>query len=114
MPNDDTSSCLPPSDACPNTSLADQLKALGHPARLQIIQRLKALETPCCGEVCDCLPLAQSTVSQHLDVLKKAGLVISRQVGNRSCFSLNHQAIRSVSEAVAAISAAAGDAATSE
>ncbi len=114
MPPEDTSSCPPSVDACPNASLADQLKALGHPARLQIIQRLKALETPCCGEVCDCLPLAQSTVSQHLDVLKKAGLVMSKQVGNRSCFSLNHQAIQAVSEAVAAISIAAGKAPTSE
>jgi len=84
-------------------TLADQLKALGHPVRLEIIKRLKAMETPCCGEVCDCLPLAQSTVSQHLDVLKKAGLVVSKQVGNRSCFSLNNAVLEAVSQALSGI-----------
>ena len=46
----------------------------------------------CCGEVCARLPLAQSTVSQHLDLLKKAGLVEMNPDGTRSCYSLNRGA----------------------
>lgn len=83
--------------------LASQLKALGHPVRLEIIARLTALEEPCCGDVCECLTLAQSTVSQHLEVLRKAGLIISKPAGNRSCFSLDYDALAKVSTALAAV-----------
>ncbi|MBL4733352.1 MAG: helix-turn-helix transcriptional regulator [Rhizobiaceae bacterium] len=86
-----------------NPDLASQLKALGHPARLEIISRLTASKEQCCGEVCECLPLAQSTVSQHLEILRKAGLIISKQVGNRSCFTLDQGALTKVSAALAAI-----------
>ncbi|MFK5979773.1 MAG: metalloregulator ArsR/SmtB family transcription factor [Rhizobiaceae bacterium] len=84
--------------------LANQLKALGHPVRLEIISRLTALDEPCCGDVCDCLPLAQSTVSQHLEILRKAGLIISRQSGNRSCFSIDQEALDRISGALSALS----------
>lgn len=76
-----------------STQLADQLKALGHPVRLQIVNQLKAMESCCCSEMCDCFSQSQSTISQHLSVLKEAGLLKYSKVGNRSCFSLNHKAL---------------------
>lgn len=90
----------PDISGCDAKCLAERLKALGHPARLEIIAKLRDLETPCCGEVCDCLPLAQSTVSQHLDILKRAGLIIARQEGTRSFYSLNSEAFESLSREI--------------
>lgn len=52
--------------------LAKLTKALGHPARIAIIQLLTQRETCICGDITDELPLAQSTVSQHLKALKKS------------------------------------------
>lgn len=62
----------------PDTSqedLARFAKALGHPTRLQILQLLS--DQSCCftGDLVEVLPLAQSTISQHLKELKKAGLI---------------------------------------
>jgi DNA-binding transcriptional ArsR family regulator len=67
---------------------AERLKALGHPARLAIVKAL-AERSCCCQDVCGRLPLAQSTVSQHLKVLKDAGLVSFRRDGVRSAYVLN-------------------------
>jgi len=94
---------LPADNCCGKEGLAVRLKALGHPVRLEIIARLIALKEPCCNDVCKCLPLAQSTVSKHLEILRKAGLIVSRQAGNRSCFSLNRDALMGVSAALANI-----------
>ncbi|HSM93257.1 MAG TPA: metalloregulator ArsR/SmtB family transcription factor, partial [Anaeromyxobacteraceae bacterium] len=52
--------------------LAELAKALGHPARVQIMRLLVRREACVCGDIVDELPLAQSTVSQHLKVLKEA------------------------------------------
>lgn len=54
---------------------AELVKALGHPARIAIIELLAERETCICGDITDELPLAQSTVSQHLKALKKSGLI---------------------------------------
>ena len=69
-------------------AVAERLKALGHPARLAIVKTL-AERSCCCQDVCGRLPLAQSTVSQHLKVLKDAGLVSFRRDGVRSAYVLN-------------------------
>ncbi|TYC63384.1 helix-turn-helix transcriptional regulator [Rhodobacterales bacterium] len=85
-----------PSEACCTASreclesceeLAAIFRALGHPARLAIVKQLAARETACCGEIVNHLPLAQSTVSQHLQVLKEAGLLTCEQRG-RNCHYL--------------------------
>jgi DNA-binding transcriptional ArsR family regulator len=77
-----------------NEALAFQLKALSHPARLEIIKILK--ERDCiCGELVDVLPLAQATVSQHLKVLKKAGFIIGDINGTKVCYTLNRSALES-------------------
>ena len=71
---------------------AERLKALGHPVRLAIVRAL-AEQSCCCADVCSRLPLAQSTVSQHLKVLKEAGLVTFRRDGVRSAYVLNLAAV---------------------
>ncbi len=68
---------------------ADRLKALGHPVRLAIVRALAERSCCCCADVCSRLPLAQSTVSQHLKVLTNAGLVSFRRDGVRSAYVLN-------------------------
>jgi ArsR family transcriptional regulator, arsenate/arsenite/antimonite-responsive transcriptional repressor len=68
---------------------AERLKALGHPVRLAIVRALAEQSCCCCGDVCSRLPLAQSTVSQHLKVLKDAGLISFRRDGVRSSYVLN-------------------------
>ena len=72
--------------------LAEQLKALAHPARLKIVDVPAARGTCVCGEIVDVLPLAQATVSQHLKILKDAGLLEGTIEGLRSCYCLNTDA----------------------
>ena len=55
--------------------LAEAARALGHPGRLAILEVLASRNTCNCGELVDEIPLAQATVSQHLKVLKSAGLI---------------------------------------
>jgi DNA-binding transcriptional ArsR family regulator len=71
------------------SAAVDRLKALGHPVRLAIVRALAERRCCCCADVCSRLPLAQSTVSQHLKVLKDAGLVSFRRDGVRSAYVLN-------------------------
>jgi len=72
--------------------VAERLKALGHPVRLAIVRALAERSCCCCADVCSQLPLAQSTVSQHLKVLREAGLVSFRRDGVRSSYVLNPSA----------------------
>src|SRR3982751_1727787 len=72
--------------------LANFAKAIAHPARIAILKVL-AKQTECiCGEIVEVLPLAQSTVSQHLKELKKAGLIDGTVDGPRSCYCINWKA----------------------
>ena len=73
--------------------LAAICKALAHPARVSIVAHLKQLEQCVCGELVDALPLAQSTVSQHLKILKSVGVVRGRIEGPRTCYCLNHDVL---------------------
>lgn len=69
--------------------LAIVLKALGHPARVAIIQFLLKTDSCICGDIVDELPLAQPTVSQHLKELKNAGLITGNIEGNAICYCIN-------------------------
>lgn len=69
-----------------NTEFAALAKALGHPARVAILQLLIRRDGCICGEIVDELPLAQSTVSQHLKQLKRAGLIRGVVDGPRVCY----------------------------
>ncbi|MEX2531809.1 MAG: metalloregulator ArsR/SmtB family transcription factor [Gemmatimonadota bacterium] len=95
---------LTKADLFPDTlaSLAEQAKALSHPARLAIIEHLAARDTCLCGDLVDTLPLAQATVSQHLKVLKAAGLVKGEVDGPRSCYCLDRDALAGLHEALQA------------
>jgi ArsR family transcriptional regulator len=64
-------------------------QAMGHPARVAIVRLLRERESCICGEIVDVLPLAQSTVSQHLKVLRDAGLILGEVDGPRVCYCLN-------------------------
>jgi DNA-binding transcriptional ArsR family regulator len=82
--------------------LAAGLKALAHPARLRIVDVLAARGTCICGEIVEVLPLAQATVSQHLKILKDAGLLRGTIDGPRSCYCLNAAAVSDLRQALAA------------
>jgi len=72
--------------------LAEFANALSHPARLQII-KLLATENQCvCGDIVDVVPLAQSTVSQHLKALKEVGLIKGMIEGPSTCYCINREA----------------------
>jgi ArsR family transcriptional regulator len=68
------------------TTLAALAKALGHPARVQIIRFLLSRDSCMCGDIVEHLPLAQSTVSQHLKMLKESGLIRGTIDGPRVCY----------------------------
>jgi ArsR family transcriptional regulator len=74
--------------------LATLAKALGHPARVQIMRLLVRREACVCGDIVDELPLAQSTVSQHLKVLKEAGLIRGDIDGPRVCYCVEPRTLR--------------------
>ena len=73
-------------------SLANFAKAISHPARIAILNVLAKKNECICGEIVDILPLAQSTVSQHLKELKNAGLIDGAIDGPRSCYCINWKA----------------------
>jgi DNA-binding transcriptional ArsR family regulator len=66
--------------------LALLAKAVAHPARVRILRLLLAREACYCGQLVDELPLAQATVSQHLKVLKEAGVIVGEIEGLRTCY----------------------------
>lgn len=81
--------------------LANVMRALGHPVRLSILRILAEQRQGdcCCTDVTQCLPLAQSTVSQHIKVLLEAGLVQRHARGTRNCYSLRADRIEALGAA---------------
>mgnify|MGYP001108212965 CR=1 FL=1 len=75
-------------------TLAQLSQALGHPARVAIVRLLQERQTCLCGDIVEVLPLAQSTVSQHLKMLKEAGWIEGEVDGPRVCYCLNPQALK--------------------
>jgi DNA-binding transcriptional ArsR family regulator len=71
--------------------LADFANAISHPARVAILKEIAKRESCICGEVVEVLPLAQSTVSQHLKELLKAGLITGTVEGVTSCYCINYK-----------------------
>ena len=96
--------CCPPAAEGPDLrpiegELADEElaslgKAIGHPARVQILRILARKDACVCGDIVEELPLAQSTVSQHLKVLKDAGLIRGDVDGPRVCYCLEPRTLR--------------------
>ncbi len=71
--------------------LAQLAQALGHPARVAIVRLLQERQSCLCGDIVEVLPLAQSTVSQHLKVLKNAGWIQGVSNGPRVCYCINQE-----------------------
>lgn len=72
-------------------NLAALAKALGHPARIAILQFLLEKDACVCGDIVEHLPLAQSTVSQHLKELKKVGLLKGNIEGTAVCYCIDKE-----------------------
>lgn len=74
--------------------LARLAKALGHPARVRILKLLIEKDRCIAGELSDELPLAASTVSQHLKLLKEAGLIKGEVDGPRRCYCVDRSVLK--------------------
>jgi ArsR family transcriptional regulator, arsenate/arsenite/antimonite-responsive transcriptional repressor len=85
-------------------AVATLLKALGHPARVAIIECLIKSNSCICGDIVNELPLAQPTVSQHLKELKNAELITGSIDGNSICYCINEKAIEKLQNYFANIS----------
>src|SRR5687768_2968586 len=81
-------------------AIAVKLSALAHPARIAILRHLSGQDACCCKDVVAHLDLAQSTVSQHLKVLVEAGLVRFAPEKQRSRYTLDREALNSLSQSV--------------
>lgn len=105
--------CCPPADLAPDLrpiegadadeELASLAKALGHPVRVQILRLLINRSSCVCGEIVDELPVAQSTASQHLKVLKEAGLIRGDVDGPRVCYCIEPRGLKRLRALIAAL-----------
>src|SRR3954463_10162123 len=97
--------CSPPAALSPPSYTDDEIatlfKALGHPARVRILRVLLERDACVCGELCDELALAQSTVSQHLRVLREAGLIHGEIDGPRVCYCVDERRLQHLHGALA-------------
>ena len=82
---------------------AERLKALGHPVRLGIALRLADEPETCACDFAELFEVSQPTVSQHLKVLREAGLVTTRRRGTQICYSLDPSAMRDLAELLAGL-----------
>ncbi len=74
--------------------IAGYASALGHPARIAIMEHLLRVNACICGDLVNELPLSQPTVSQHLKKLKEAGLIQGTIEGNAVCYCINPVSLR--------------------
>ncbi len=112
--NEDTLCCPPTTPEAPlelrtlegaeaDDELAKLAKAMGHPARVRIVRMLSRKEARVCSQIVDELPLAQSTVSEHLRILKEVGLIRSSQDGPRVGYCINFDTLRKLKALIAII-----------
>jgi len=94
--------------------VAELAKALGHPARVRILRLLFSREACYCGQIVDELPLAQATVSQHLKVLKDAGLIVGEIEGLRTCYWASRERLGRLHELLGSLLAEAVEADSDE
>lgn len=78
-------------------TMANYAKALGHPARIAIIEYLLKQQTCICNDLVEELPLSQSTISQHLKELKSVGLIAGEIEGPRMCYCINEKVWQEIS-----------------
>lgn len=77
-------------------TIASLAKALGHPARIAILEYLLKSETCICGDIVNELPLAQATVSQHLKELKNAGIIKGSIEGTSICYCIDEEVLKNL------------------
>jgi len=87
----------------PDERLAMLAKALGHPTRVRILRLLAERDTCVTGELAAQLPFAQSTVSEHLRILREAGLIRTEDAHGRPCNCVNADALAALKNAVASL-----------
>lgn len=88
---------------------AEMLKALGHPVRLGIMRRLAARPETCACDFGDVFALKQPTISQHLRVLREAGLVTTRRRGTQICYSVQPDAVAELTDGLGALAPRTAD-----
>lgn len=79
-------------------AIAAFAKAISHPARVAILKVVAESQSCICGQIVEVLPLAQSTVSQHLKELKDVGLIDGTVDGAKSCYCINWAAFEKVNK----------------
>ncbi len=79
-----------------NNEIASIFKALSHPARIAIIDYLLTADSCICGDIVNELPLAQSTISQHLKELKNANIIKGNIEGTAICYCINPETIAKI------------------
>lgn len=75
-------------------NIASLFKALGHPARIAIVQYVMEQKTCICSNLVDVLPLAQATISQHLKALKEAGILKGTVEGTSMCYCIDEKQLQ--------------------
>lgn len=83
-----------------------RLRALAHPVRLGMLRQLAREPETCACDFTEVFAVSQPTISQHLKVLREAGLVRSRRQGTQICYSLDKDALRTVADTIALLTIA--------
>lgn len=97
-PDAATRPALRPDDPAADARLAAFAKALGHPSRVRLLRLLASRDSRMCSHLVDELPLAQSTVSEHLRILRAAGLVRTSGAGPRGGYCLVPSAFKQLKQ----------------
>lgn len=101
-----TSSCCGPKSPIDKSrdidadDIARMCKALGHPARVRLLKHLAEFGDCYFGSLTDVLPLAASTISQHVTILKEAGLIEGASDEKRVCYCVNKQRLAQLKDAI--------------
>ncbi len=83
--------------------IAEVARALGHPARIRIVKLLLEREACIGGDIVEEIGLAQSTVSEHLRILKEAGVVVGEIERPRVCYSLSSERLAELSALISEV-----------
>ncbi|MBA3011579.1 MAG: metalloregulator ArsR/SmtB family transcription factor [Proteobacteria bacterium] len=78
--------------------LAKIFKALGHPTRIKIVEHLIRINTCVCGEIVNIFPYSQSTISQHLKLLKASGIVCGDVEGPKTRFCVDKHVLNQIKD----------------
>ena len=98
---DNSDVTLPEDDTAED--LAKLAWAVAHPARVRIVRLLIGRKACVCGEIVEEITLAQSTVSQHLKILKESGLIQGEVDGPRVCYCINRDRLKALKKLIAAL-----------